>query len=591
MSGGGAGKVYFILYLAVILELLIIIVDRDDAEEGLRKQTQEIQLIVQRILASLQTSGTQISTTPRDEIVIDPTAQNKKNEERTYRVTVNVGDPSSVRGTSGFAINKLMYTLSYDRDTSVAAKLDSGNFPSIMPVLFQGATRSEPVNIVNDSIAYPVSKDTVRKRQTFDVHFKPDQPGVYRLRFNTNVNQIIGVDLDPNNARNITDPERLGQTVRIGNVPLTVKQLLAVYKTLESPIRVSTKKQKTNEGKVMDDETQRLKLKDFIGKLLFGGSSTLESNNGEIKFEVFVRRIELPPSAQLDVSPQVRRFTAFAGVPIPNLIKANVRQLKFDQPQYGEFYQTADSTWYWRWTPSIADAGKSFNLTYHARADRKAGEKLDNAIDTFHVTVQKLQPADNGYFTPKFYSISNIVPAGDTIKVNRHYKDLEGLYRYEIRVGGKMIKEVTGEDLVLALPDNMLGSVAEIVTSFKTKEMPYFVRTDSIKLPVGPRALLPRVPNSTVIAGQPLVLEVYMGINPPLTLPAGTVLTIIDDQGGKFFNREITMTGSPSVTVPMNPGVNVSNSTPITIKIKSNIPNQIDDDEVITINPRPRRGR
>ena len=142
MSGGGAGKVYFILYLAVILELLIIIVDRDDAEEGLRKQTQEIQLIVQRILASLQTTGTQISTTPRDEITLDPTSQNKKNEERTYRVTVNVGDTSSVRGTSGFSINKLIYTLSYDRDTSAAARVDTGNFSSILPVMFQGSNRS-----------------------------------------------------------------------------------------------------------------------------------------------------------------------------------------------------------------------------------------------------------------------------------------------------------------------------------------------------------------------------------------------------------------------------------------------------------------
>jgi len=34
-KGGGAGKVYFVLYLAVILELLIIIVERDEAEENL----------------------------------------------------------------------------------------------------------------------------------------------------------------------------------------------------------------------------------------------------------------------------------------------------------------------------------------------------------------------------------------------------------------------------------------------------------------------------------------------------------------------------------------------------------------------------
>jgi hypothetical protein len=38
----GAGKIYFILYLAVILELLLVIVDRDDAEEGLKRKNEEV---------------------------------------------------------------------------------------------------------------------------------------------------------------------------------------------------------------------------------------------------------------------------------------------------------------------------------------------------------------------------------------------------------------------------------------------------------------------------------------------------------------------------------------------------------------------
>jgi hypothetical protein len=39
-KGGGAGKVYFVLYLAVVLELLIIIVERDEAEEHLQTETE-----------------------------------------------------------------------------------------------------------------------------------------------------------------------------------------------------------------------------------------------------------------------------------------------------------------------------------------------------------------------------------------------------------------------------------------------------------------------------------------------------------------------------------------------------------------------
>jgi hypothetical protein len=42
MASHGGGKIYFILYLAVILELLLVIVDRDDAEEGLKRKNEEV---------------------------------------------------------------------------------------------------------------------------------------------------------------------------------------------------------------------------------------------------------------------------------------------------------------------------------------------------------------------------------------------------------------------------------------------------------------------------------------------------------------------------------------------------------------------
>ncbi|HET7152266.1 MAG TPA: hypothetical protein VFJ29_00740 [Candidatus Kapabacteria bacterium] len=585
MSGSGAGKVYFVLYLAVVLELLIIIVDRDDAENGLRKQTREIQQIVQQILASLQTSGAQITTTPRDEIVIDPTARNKANEEKNYVVSVNVGDTTAVHGVTGFEINKLMYTLSYQKDTSEAARKDTGNLENIMAVAFQGKDAESPVNIAEDSITYPNTKDYEKHKQSFSIHFKPDQPGMYRFRFNANTNQIIGVDLDPNNYRDIQDQNRLNQVVRIGSVPLTVKQLLAVYKTLtaadNAPPGTAAPK---NTG--VDDST-RVKLKNFIGKLLFGGASTLESNNGEIMFDVGVRRLEVPPSAKLDVSPQVRRFTAFTGIAIPNLIKANVKQIKFDPPQYGEFYMTGDSTWYWHWTPSLADAGKTITLAYSAHANRGAGP-LDNATDTFQITVAKLDPVEKAWFRPAYYFVSNEIPVGDTVTVSRRYKDLEGLYHYELKVGGKVISEVTGQDLHFALDDKYLGQVAELVTAFKTKEMTDFVRTDSVKMPIGPRAIFPNIPNTTIQAGQPLSMDIYQGISPQVALPAGTVVKIVDDEGGKFFNREMSISGT-NIVIPMNGGANVSTPTPVNITITSNIPNQLPDKETLVITPRPRK--
>lgn len=73
-KGGGAGKVYFVLYLAVVLELLIIIVERDEAEEHLHKKQQETMKIVESILSQLQSgAGTEgINTRPQDEITIPP---------------------------------------------------------------------------------------------------------------------------------------------------------------------------------------------------------------------------------------------------------------------------------------------------------------------------------------------------------------------------------------------------------------------------------------------------------------------------------------------------------------------------------------
>lgn len=104
MSGGGAGKVYFVLYLAVVLELLIIIVERDEAEEHLHAKQKEAMKIVQSILSQLQAgSGTEgINTRPQDEITIPPSGVNYKEiigvdvkTSRKYVIEVGVTDVSS----------------------------------------------------------------------------------------------------------------------------------------------------------------------------------------------------------------------------------------------------------------------------------------------------------------------------------------------------------------------------------------------------------------------------------------------------------------------------------------------------------------
>jgi hypothetical protein len=107
MSKGGAGKVYFVLYLAVILELLIIIVERDEAEEGLMKKQKESMRIVESILTQLQSgAGTEgINTRPQDAIVLSekfPAEQQKYFKKfRTYYIEVGVTDVSSALNMDG----------------------------------------------------------------------------------------------------------------------------------------------------------------------------------------------------------------------------------------------------------------------------------------------------------------------------------------------------------------------------------------------------------------------------------------------------------------------------------------------------------
>ncbi len=109
MSKGGAGKVYFVLYLAVILELLIIIVERDEAEEHLIQKQKESMKIVESILSQLQSgAGSEgINTRPQDEITLqDPTAAKDPNgtkikQDRFYQVLVGVTDVSDADKLEG----------------------------------------------------------------------------------------------------------------------------------------------------------------------------------------------------------------------------------------------------------------------------------------------------------------------------------------------------------------------------------------------------------------------------------------------------------------------------------------------------------
>lgn len=163
LRSGGAGKVYFVLYLAVVLELLIIIVERDEAEEHLHQKQKETMRIVQSILSQLQSgAGTEgINTRPQDEITIPPDGLDMKEvlgtdikSWRKYIVEVGVTDVSaSVKRKEGESekeyfqrvktlvklsnVEELEYQVFYNTDNTPGV---TPNFPTDKDLLAQGIT-------------------------------------------------------------------------------------------------------------------------------------------------------------------------------------------------------------------------------------------------------------------------------------------------------------------------------------------------------------------------------------------------------------------------------------------------------------------
>jgi hypothetical protein len=315
MSKGGAGKVYFVLYLAVILELLIIFIERDEAEEGLRRQQQQAIQIVQTILSQLQTGSgaTGITATPKDNIVLNE--KEPQANVRNYTVTVAVGDPKAQSVVNGKVIRgddvaKLEYNVSHIGNPDIeeaelgpdSTDIQNGNSIFRAELGSEIGSLTVPRQISGSSIPADVTDKYFtlneeltneqlargRRVKVFSVNFKPNQgPGWYRLRFASNTNKILGVTGEPKDD----------DTVRIGNIKLTVKQLRQVQKVL--------RKERGGDG-------QTSQVEKYIDQLLTADAyKSLPENQGFTSFNVRVTRPELPPPAQPFASIAVPRDTIY----------------------------------------------------------------------------------------------------------------------------------------------------------------------------------------------------------------------------------------------------------------------------------------
>lgn len=288
MSKNSAGKVYFVLYLAVILELLIIIVERDEAEEHLRKREREAREIVQDILGQMQVGPGNENLTSRinDEISLlsDEAIQISGipyKKYRTYNIEVGVNDGSGVnigverkdtlehlallkRLTNAQMVEyEVLFTPSsaaevpsdepdggniWKRVAAMSLHLDTNAMTSWQQPLYK-ANNAEILQQFTPTLngsqqafvynAEETEKSVIAKngkytKRVFTTNFQPTQAGWYKLRFSSRTNRIMGVSGDAASLEEISDDAK----VNIGSMQLTVRKLRKVQALLQRELEM-----------------------------------------------------------------------------------------------------------------------------------------------------------------------------------------------------------------------------------------------------------------------------------------------------------------------------------------------------------------
>ncbi len=457
-KGGGAGKVYFILYLAVLLELLIIIVERDDAEEKARKELEDlkrknhrIQMITETILQSLRGSPTAVSSTSDQSMVLgDKTEANG----REFHIRIRLADPNN--------------------DT--VKELDL--------LILRNKAKMDSINLASDSVQYPRTREG--NDFIYQYNFKPRfGAGEYNLHFDARTNEVVGV----------TQTASPDDTVKIGAVHLTVKDL----------------------KEVKDAISENISLRGYIDSLLNGGYEKLAANMGTNEFTVNVK----PPQEidQLKISPDVPDFASFPTLDLPNRVKiegatisgpTGVKISIVDGP--GEIVQV-DSNFYWSWKPDAGKVGETATIKLAGRANRNGAQK-DQATTTFTVRVDKLEPATASHFFPENKKTHEALPyTSIPFKANEQYANLNGTYRTEIDINGTKVKE-SAEPTIEYTPEFLKdeGKTLEIKAFYKSDIMKDYVQLDDQSFKINYPPFIANAEDDALTAGDQLFVKSALGL-------------------------------------------------------------------------------
>ncbi len=314
-SRKSSGSIYFVLYLAVIIELLIIIVERDEAEDKLIKREKESREIIQEILMQMQVGAGNATVTSRitDEVALvsaEAVAASgiPYQQYRTYNVEIGVSDGSALlkdseedEAASPLRIKQLSnvqdihYEIySYPSNDADAPDYNADGWKLLaesglelntdamqswsvprytaldgMNGLYDYTpSNSTPIRY-NDTLTASVARQHEGKitARIFTVEFQPRQAGWYKLRISSETSRILGLSGD---AASESAGEESEATVNIGAMSLSVAKIKKVHQMLfkeledfgipsyQDFLAVRTKPQQTILDKRFTDARQKI---------------------------------------------------------------------------------------------------------------------------------------------------------------------------------------------------------------------------------------------------------------------------------------------------------------------------------------------
>jgi hypothetical protein len=247
-SSGSTYKIYFILYLAVILELLLVIVERDDAETDLKQQKSSIEQAFITFLTGLAQPPE--ASTKQDILKIYADADEgsglinlKTFSDTTYYITVRgIHDINQLTSAKLTEINFVPLSGKQSRD----AQPDS----VIMSMLDQSKVTLDHNMVTinyNESRVEKDGKDTVLK---IPVTIKFKQSGYYRFKFSYDLDKLMFCFFDDKNK-----PD----SIRLGNVsaPFRIVYNMEGYTKWGMKIEEGTKTYNQNKLKMIKQELDK----------------------------------------------------------------------------------------------------------------------------------------------------------------------------------------------------------------------------------------------------------------------------------------------------------------------------------------------